>query len=551
MDDELTAPEIQVKDSQPTDHHENSPATAVVKKRRKRRSIGQQAIRKAKSPGKSPLKPARLPQKRGRKPKSALPIEPVVTRTPEPPEYPGPSIPTFQDRGRSQVSALPEASNGGVGDGERPEDLGDEEVEVTEPKLNTRRRGPIQKKARRGAKSEIAREQITEVSNGDATSAERIQPKTKAKRDPKPGSRKKTLGEAVQSQDPTEVYQVESSQSGEKIAEVVEGAAGEASEDVAFVAKVAGSRNKLKPRRKKRKSIGQQSIRPKKKATDTATPSKTTDTKASLTKRVTDPKSKKPVNAASSTRPKAKTTRFPTPAEEVVPDPIDTADDPPEPVQAPKKRGRPRKNDAPQIPSPTTKPSQPRIQKPKSTKVNTTRKAPKNTIPITFYAPPSPSASDTDPQIDPLSNPTTRAPTAKTINAVDVLSQTCHEMLATTNASLAEKARSLPDQRAKYTRRKKTVDIYSEELEDRLFQLTTTLNANTSLATQVREARAEERALKKEVKAVKAEREDIKLRTEEVLKAKKARELEKLLNGIKGAVRKGWEMEAAAKMVEG
>jgi hypothetical protein len=542
---------MQAKDSLLLDHHASSLPTIGIKKRRKRKSIGQQSIRKAKSQSKETLTTPQLPQKRGPRPKSSQPLQVVMTPTPEPPGYSTIVTSGIQDREQSQATELAKAVEGGTGDGERLKDRRDE-VGTAQLKSDTKRRESIRKRTRRRVNSENAKEHVTDLSNGEATSAERVQPKTKAKRGPKPGKIAKTLEKAEQLQNPTEEYQAEDSQSGEKVTGDSEEAAGETSQGVTSVTKVTGSWNKPKPRRKKRRSIGQQIGRPKKKATDIAIPSGPMEREAPVTKTAKIPKSRTLVTAPSSTRPKAKSKRLPMPAEEVVPIATNnTPNEPPEAVPAQKKRGRPRKADASKPPPRTTKPTHLRIQKPKPTKATTARNPPKNTIPITFYAPPSPSTAEPDTLHDPLSNPAPKAPIPKTINAVDVLSQTCLEILAQTSTSLAEKADVLPDQKAVFNRRKKTVDLYSDELQDRLFHLTTTLNTNTSLTAQLRKAVAEERALKKVVRSLEAERKIMKQRREEVVKAKKAKELEKMLEGIEHAVRKGRELEAAAMVEEG
>lgn len=63
--------------------------------------------------------------------------------------------------------------------------------------------------------------------------------------------------------------------------------------------------------------------------------------------------------------------------------------------------------------------------------------------------------------------------------------------------------------------------------------------------------------MKKELKALEKEREEVRVRKEEVLKERKKRELEELLSGIAGAVKRGWDMQkegeegdAVAGMVE-
>lgn len=208
-----------------------------------------------------------------------------------------------------------------------------------------------------------------------------------------------------------------------------------------------------------------------------------------------------------------------------------------------KKRGRPRKADAAQPTSQTTKPTKKapsRTSKAKTTSVTapTARAPPKNSIPITIYAPPSPTS---DPEDDPLSTP--RPPT--TINAVDVLSQLCAELLSKSSSALADRAHADPSPatHAHLAHTKDTTDLYARELASRLLQLTTALNANTSLQARVKAVAKEERGLKKELKRLERERGDLRVRREEVVKERKKRELEELLGGIAGAVKRGWDME--------
>ena len=49
--------------------------------------------------------------------------------------------------------------------------------------------------------------------------------------------------------------------------------------------------------------------------------------------------------------------------------------------------------------------------------------------------------------------------------------------------------------------------------------------------------------MKKELKELGREREDVRVRKEEVMKARKKGELEELLSGIAGAVKRGWDMQ--------
>lgn len=365
-----------------------------------------------------------------------------------------------------------------------------------------------------------------------------------------------------------------------------------------------------KPKRKKRKSIGQQ--KPKRKSVDLAAPNRSakktaanslTATRDGVNNKPTAkrgrPRATKPVEEtieeprdeglsnvpqneetqpsdpglkskpkAKRGRPKAKAT-----SEDAVDEPDEEARRPaPEEeedeVQVPilpekKKRGRPRKADAAQSTSQTTKPTKtPATRKPKANPPPTAPKSrapPKNSIPITIYAPPSPTSSDAE--ADPLS--TSHPPTTTdTINPVDVLSQLCSELLSKSSSALAEQAAAAAagpssTTRSELKRTQQTTDLYAQELASRLLQLTTTLNANTSLTSRVKAAAKEERRLKKELKGLEREREGVRGRREEVVKERKKMELEDLLSGIAGAVKRGWDMQkegqegdAVAGMVE-
>lgn len=342
-----------------------------------------------------------------------------------------------------------------------------------------------------------------------------------------------------------------------------------------------------KLKRKKRKSIGQQ--KPKKKPLDLVTPnrgsSKTVTARLVATKdeprkklaakrgrprknqvpeeniknsqvenpgHVPEEEDIQPSEPRLSSKPKASRGR-----PKAKPISENTIDQPDEEVQGPvlpekKKRGRPRKADAAQATSQAARPTKtPSSRKPKSKPATTTRKArtpPKNTIPITVYALPSPTSSDADD--DPLatSHPNTTTTTTTTINSADVLSQLCSELLSKYSSTSTEQARandpSSSLNQSELERTLQTLDLYAQELSSRLRQLTTTtLNTNTSLQSRVKAAAKEERSLKKELRQLQKEREELQSRKEEVTKGRKKRELEDLLSGIAGAVKRGWEMQ--------
>lgn len=217
--------------------------------------------------------------------------------------------------------------------------------------------------------------------------------------------------------------------------------------------------------------------------------------------------------------------------------PLPTVDEEPQDeLQVQSKRlGRSKKPTNTQAPKPNTTPkptqsSKPKTQNPPKPR---TKPPPKTSIPITVYRlsrplPPS-STSLNIPQPAPLKNP----------NAVDILSQFCRELLSkppstSSPSSLEQK------------RKQRTTDIYSEELEARLFDLAQTLDTNTTLSTRVRLATREEKKLRTELAALQSEREAIALRKQELdearEKARKEDSLNALLANIEKAVKNGRQM---------
>ncbi len=638
---------------------ETTPSAAPsngVKKRKKRKSIGQQSTSRAKAAK------ARSPLKLGRQPRKKMP-KPDLAEATDAADLEGPLAKEVQKE--PLFDAMP--SHGGE-PAHSPDiagvlDSGIENVEPSAEKLQ----GEIAQKAKkrkRVPEEELPKKRVKASSTKRATRAPKTPKKITPAEDPidaaqsmekhaeleagilgdvneqeaasdvaeprkeKPRKRKRvTVGQnskkrskagitqthrkpKAQEQTSTAEHVDEVTQSVGKPAEVEVGSKDHVAEAQEATAEEV-ERHTQKPKRRKRKSIGQQ--KPKKKSMDLATPKRTA---ASSSIAISDelnykppakrgrPRAKQPSekaieepqaeslehaheeeggNQASEPgfkskpkarrgRPKARRGRPKANpiSEDIVAEPDEEAwRYPPEEqgeVQGPvlpekKKRGRPRKADGAQPTSQTTRPTKasiprkPRV-KPASTTAPKTRAPPKNSIPITFYAPPSPASSDAED--DPLS--TSLPPTTTTtINAVDVLSQLCSELLSNSSSTLAEQARSEPSppKQTELKRTRQTTDLYAQELASRLLQLTTTLNTNTSLHARVRAAAKEERSLKKELKELGKEREELRGRKEEVLKERKKRELEELLSGIAGAVKRGWDMQkegeegdAVAGMVE-
>lgn len=615
------------------------PSTGV-KKRKKRKSIGQQSTSRAKATKERiPLKPAR--QRRKKISKTDLagateaadldgslekgisknnPVDAVPLEGGEPPHLP--EVAKVSDSEVDNVEQIAESLRQEVAQKSKKR----KRVHVQElPKKRVKANPAQSKRVLKAAKTQneigTAEEALdavqsmnkpTEVEVGsvdatveeheaasDITESRKEKPKTRKRVNvgPKPKKRVKagiTRTDAKptdQEETSTSTAEVEATQSAEKRAEVEVDLRDLATEEQEATA-VAVAAQTQKPKRKKRKSIGQQ--KPKRKSVDMAAPDKSaTKTAASRLKTKRDG----PNNKATARRGRPRITkslqeaidepqgaglRHSPPDEEIQPSdpglkskpkakrrrpkakatPEDAADEPDEEVfqsapeeedevQAPilpekKKRGRPRKADAPHSTSQITRPTKtPLSRKPKANPLPTApkpRAPPKNSFPITIYAPPSPTTSDAED--DPLSTSHPHTAT-NTINAVDVLSQVCSELLSKSSSALAEQAAADPSasNNSELRHTQQTTDLYAQELATRLLQLTTTLNANTSLKSRVKAAAKEERGLKKELKQLEKEREEVRVRKEEVVKARKKMELEDLLSGIAGAVKRGWDMQ--------
>ncbi len=647
---QLNAPDVHSGGLGTTEATLSAVPSTGVKKRKKRKSIGQQSTSRSKAAkARSPLKPERQPRKT--KPKPALAEAAEVTdlnKTLVSKEQKEP----FDDAvplDEGEPMKLPEVANVLHSGAERVEPSAEKLQQGIAQKPKKRKRVPVEdlpvkrakatsSQSRRVPKISKTQKEIIHAEDGfdalqggeksaevEAGSPRNVHEEQETASETaqlhkeKPKKRKRvTVGQQSKKRVKASVAQVRgeqmahkepstlSAQSVGKPAEVEVGSdahAGEEQEVTAGESELQAQ--KQKPKRKKRKSIGQQ--KSKRKSMDLATP-KRTDRKIAAGSPVA---TRHDLNSKPSTkrgRPKAKRTLEEAieephteslahlPEEEEAhssehgleskskarrgrpktkPIPKDAVNLPTEKTneQAPedqeeiqpptlpekKKRGRPRKTDTSQPTSQTTRPTKiptSRKSKPKPTPTAPKARAPpKNTIPITIYAPPSPTS---DAEEDPLTTSHPHPPPT-TINPVDVLSQVCSELLSKHSAALAEQIRSDPSSTNKSTlkRTKETTDLYARELASHLLQLTTTLNANTSLQSRVRAAAKEERGLRKELKQLQKEREDIKGRKEEVMKERKKRELEDLLSGIAGAVKRGWDRQkegeggdAVAGMVE-
>ncbi|KAK4692409.1 hypothetical protein P7C71_g4791, partial [Lecanoromycetidae sp. Uapishka_2] len=505
--------EVQVNDSQTLEFNRDVTPIAPVKRRKKRKSVGQQSMKAKPRKAQTAPKPAqKAPQKRATKSTPALPVEP----SPE------------ELRVQAQVHGLP---FGGEKHPSAPEvtEARDFAAEAADP-------GPTMNEEVKGKRKKRKRVSIGQQSKKRA----------------KPASPMPTKDIIPEGGIAVAEHMTDASQSHGEAAEDTADVANDAIEAQDEALEGSEPQTQQKGKRKKRKSIGQQ--RPKRKSTDLAS----TSTPAR--------KSRPGVRASGLSETKKAAAAFNSGAVggrhstdedvQVEVESISEAAEAPAVVpRFPKKRGRPSKGGAPLAPRPGKAPKAPRrhtkasnveSNQPVQTRSPQTREAPKNSIPITIYGPQSPTSSDpenSDVEDDPLS--TAKAlPPAKTINPVDVLSQICRELIHKTSASLGEKANEDASRRGEFWQRKRTVDMYGEELNLRLLQLTKTLNTNNALTVRLRDANRDAKRLKKDIKAIEEERERIRLATEGALKAKKAKELEDMLSKIAGAVKKGWEIHA-------
>lgn len=424
----------------------------TVKKRKKRKSIGQQAPRRAKA--------------------KVSPTHREATK-----EVKGELMsPSAQAEGESRLSAVP-------ADGEDPA-----EAQI---------RYELAGAAEEGLRDSLIGDTELDASNTIPNSKRRsTTPQTRQKKPPMPS---KILSEGDELRTDPQIYSLPAStpvschvedadgvQEGKGDGEgVEEGGDGADEESVIEDKGQVGLQkpNPAKPKRKKRKSIGQQ--KPKRPSTGGSSKKPVTNQKAA------------PNHFQKQPKPKSK---------------------------APPATARKRQHSYPK-PATASKPREP----------------PANTVPITMYRPPpkddaaeatqnESSNSDHDPLTDPL------PPPPHTLNAIDVLSQVTRELVAKTASNPQLSSRS-----------QNTMRLYGQELEGRMNQLGQALATNAALGKRVRRLNAEEKGTRREVEEVVSEREGVRERIQEATGLQRGMRLGTLLARIAGWAKRGWEREAAGK----
>lgn len=143
-----------------------------------------------------------------------------------------------------------------------------------------------------------------------------------------------------------------------------------------------------------------------------------------------------------------------------------------------RKRGRPRLNALPETSEASITVKKQRTQRkdtrdPDAKIPSASRKPPKNSMPITVSRMSTNDALHSENgHLDSLIDPSA-FPKNNSVNAVDVLSQICRELVSKSTDSLGKAAKNEDDQSKKATleRKRKTIEMYGEELDNRLFQL--------------------------------------------------------------------------------
>ena len=516
-----TIPEVQVQDSQPIEPDPSVQPNSGEKRRKKRKSIGQQSMRPKPKNRATPIKGGRQPQRRVPRSELGLPAEPLDSPTTQ-----------LQQEVRETIETPAQAHH------------------------------PQQRESKKGNDTEGGRTIDTEEQGGTALGKRKrknavAQPKKRLK------SGKANANDIQRSQAADHGPEPEAPTNLDRNAEAVPDSTGVAAEEQSTSLRDEEPRMKPKPKRRKRRSIGQQSIvrqKRKKELTSLDNSVQPVSKKQSEPKPATQPKTKN-VRTAAASRATARQRRSPQNDVSSIEEKGEKIPDVEPEASGPRKRRAHAIKEVPPLHpkrTATSKPSKPRPQKTKPQHQPLSpppRAPPKNTIPITIYHPLSPvtttstSTPTSDVFSDPLSNPAHFHPTQPTLTAPSILSQMTRELLSKTTTSLTSLASANPSQRSVLQRRKKAVEAYGAELETRLIQLSRAVGENEVLRRRVRERGKEERELRRKVAEVEEERERVRVRREEVRREKENGRLEGLLRGIKEVVKRGWEMEWTEKEV--
>ncbi|PGH11849.1 hypothetical protein AJ79_04646 [Helicocarpus griseus UAMH5409] len=148
------------------------------------------------------------------------------------------------------------------------------------------------------------------------------------------------------------------------------------------------------------------------------------------------------------------------------------------------------------------------------------------TVPVLIHRFANPSAlhnlTEADVAEAPTNDPTQptshKHPARTGVNPADVLSQICHETLEKTLSTLETgiSRESNSARRAEWTRKRKAVELFGAELEQRLFEISEVLEGNFVLHAQLKREKREVAALRARLMEVRRERGAVEERIEEV-----------------------------------
>jgi hypothetical protein len=151
---------------------------------------------------------------------------------------------------------------------------------------------------------------------------------------------------------------------------------------------------------------------------------------------------------------------------------------------------------------------------------NQSRRAPKDSIPILVHRLSRTAAllQNDDDDEDELHTRREKFPKRAGVNAADVLSQIWRETTKQAVDTLIDKCQKegRKAHQEELKRKWKAVSFFGNELEDRLFDLSESLDYNFSLSTRLRRANKEKIALREEFLKIGQQREEVALKTDEV-----------------------------------
>ncbi|MCJ1390607.1 hypothetical protein MMC18_003468 [Xylographa bjoerkii] len=191
-----------------------------------------------------------------------------------------------------------------------------------------------------------------------------------------------------------------------------------------------------------------------------------------------------------------------------------------------RRRGRPRKSDTSVPLSTTTRVSKPSTSKPRAQKRSTkphasssmtdfskarqTKQKPGH-IPISVHRISYTKSANYDPTDEDIISGPPPFPKKSGVNAIDVLSQICREMIAKSIDTLKQNAGKEQNQRRKseWQRKSKVVEMFGDELDARLFQMTEAIDNSHGLTTRLRQANKTRTTKRDALIDIKRQREEI------------------------------------------